>query len=174
MDDESEENLSYYHGQVFAMVGANFDHNRICTNLLVHFASELADKCHALGASMRVQAESQRHYTYPDVAVVCGEPEFLDEEKESTLANPVLIAEVLSKSTGSFDRGDKFASYRKICTLRHYLMVSQYEIKVEHFFKNDSGRWELEEQDSLEGVLRFSSLGCDLPVENIYKGVGKR
>lgn len=171
MDDASEEKLTFYRGEIFAMVGARFEHNQICTNIGAHFNTVLPESCFIVGAAMRVQVEEETHYTYPDIAVVCGPPEFLDAQKRNTLLNPVLIAEVLSKSTQSFDRGDKFASYRKIDTLKHYLLVDQYAVHIEHFYKNTRGHWELAEKHRLDDVLELTHIACDLPVREIYRRI---
>ncbi len=173
LDDESEERLTFFHGEIFAMVGASFEHNQICTNIGAHFNRVLPESCYTVGGSMRVQVEARKHDTYPDVLVVCGEPEFLDAEKRTTLLNPLLIAEVLSTSTRNFDRGDKFASYRNIETLKHYLLVSQYAFHVEHFYQNDQGRWELEEKTDPEETVFLDHLDCDLPLETIYRRIGR-
>ncbi len=171
MDDGSDEKLTYYNGEVFAMVGARLEHNQICTNVGSHFNSVLPESCYIVGAAMRVQVEAGKHDTYPDVAVVCGKTEFLDDEKRTTLLNPVLIVEVLSKSTQSFDRGDKFASYRKISSLKHYILVDQYSVHVEHFYKNDRGQWELEEKTKADDILILKHLDCELPLKEIYKRI---
>lgn len=171
LDEGSEEPLTFYDGEVFAMVGARLEHNQICTNIGGHFNDRLPDSCFVVGATMRVQVEPGKQYTYPDVALVCGETDFLDPSKRDTLRNPILIAEVPSPSTQSFDRGDKFAGYRKIPTLSHYLLVSQFQVQVEHFFKNDRGHWELEEKDRLGDALHFPDLNCDLPLRAIYRRI---
>ncbi len=171
LDDESEEKLAFYHGEIFAMVGASFAHNLICTNLIVHLNDRLPDSCYFFVADMRVQVEKKKHDTYPDVVVVCEEPEFLDNETKNTLLNPYLIVEVLSKSTQSFDRGDKFLSYRKIGSLKHYILVDQYRVHVEHFFKNERGHWELEEKESSGESIKLKDLGRELNMDAVYKRI---
>lgn len=171
MDEGSEEKLIFYQGEVFAMVGARFEHNQICTNIGAHFNTALPDSCYVLAGTMRVQAEEKKHHTYPDVAVVCGEPEFTDSQKRNTLLNPVLIVEVLSPSTQSFDRGDKFVSYRKIKSLKHYILVSQYAVHIEHFYKNDRGQWVLEEKADLADALQLKALDCELPLKAVYRRI---
>jgi Uma2 family endonuclease len=123
------------------------------------YATDLRLKVHASGL-----------YTYPDVVVVCGEPQF-DDDQRDTLVNPTLIVEVLSESTQDYDRGGKFAQYRKIPSFAEYVLVAQDECHVEHFMKQTDGLWLLSENDRLEDVLTLSSIEGTLRLSNIYEKV---
>ena len=101
---------------------------------------------------------------------VCGEPSFTDDYRD-TLLNPVLIVEVLSKSTEAHDRGFKFGQYRTEESLREYVLVSQYEPRVEIFRRLSDGEFKLSESVGLDATCRFASLGCEVPSFEIYRGV---
>jgi Uma2 family endonuclease len=118
-------------------------------------------------ADLRVRASAEGLYAYPDVVVVCSEPIFIDAELD-TLANPVLIVEVLSDTTKNYDRGEKFENYRSNESLREYVLVAQDKVHVEHYARQDDGTWVLTETNSMLAVLSLNSVGCELPVSEIY------
>ena len=105
-------------------------------------------------------------YTYPDVVAVCGERQFLDAEVD-TLLNPTLIGEILSPSTESYDRGKKFGHYRQLASLQEYVLVSQDQVLVERFTRQGD-EWLLTEFNSLDDTLRLASIGCEIPLREIY------
>jgi Uma2 family endonuclease len=160
----------YYDGEIFALAGANDNHNAISVNIVVTLHLALKGKrCFVYTNDMRLRVSSKK-YTYPDVMVVCGKKQFLDE-KHDTLLNPILIAEVLSHSTETYDRGDKFASYRTIPTFQEYLLVAQDRPHVEKFNKNAEGLWVLSEASGMEGMIELTSIRCTLPLSDIYAEV---
>ena len=106
--------------------------------------------------------------SYPDIVVICGEPEYHDKHKDIVL-NPTVIIEVLSESTAEFDRGVKFMRYRNFNpTLTDYILVSQDEPLIEHYSARENGDWLLKEYDGLEAVLRIDSIDCSLDLADIY------
>ena len=109
-------------------------------------------------------------YTYPDV-MVCPKPIQLQTGRQDTVTNPCLIAEVLSRSTQSYDRGDKFLAYRTIPDLQEYLLIDQYRIHVEHYVKTGGNQWLLSEYDDLSISLNLQSLGIELAIADIYEDV---
>jgi Uma2 family endonuclease len=119
---------------------------------------------------MRVRVPPADLYTYPDVVVACGEPRFEDNELD-TLLNPALIADVLSKSTESYDRGAKFAAYRTLPSFTEYLIVAQGRVHVEHSIRQPDGSWLLTETDDLGASLVLSSVGCTLALTDAYDRV---
>jgi Uma2 family endonuclease len=108
-------------------------------------------------------------YTYPDLLVVCGEPQLADEHTDMLL-NPTLIVEVLSESTEAYDRGKKFEHYRTLDSLTDYLLVAQDEARIEHFTRREGG-WLLTEARGLDGVLALPSIGCELRLAEVYERV---
>jgi Uma2 family endonuclease len=119
---------------------------------------------------MRVRVPATGSYTYPDVVVACGEPEFEDDYLD-TLLNPVVIIEVLSASTASYDRIKKFGYYRTIDSLDEYLLVAQDEYKIEQYVKQPDGRWLLADIKSLEATAEMPSIQCMLPLADVYDKV---
>ncbi len=166
----AEYKSEYYRGEVFAMAGAGNNHNVITGNLIGLLYSRLRGKgCTVYPSDMRLHIPETGLYTYPDVMVVCGRKEFVDEKKD-TLTNPVLIVEVLSGSTESYDRGRKFGFYRSISFLCEYLLVDSQRVIAERYLKNEAGLWELHESPGLSGVVQLASVGVDLPLQEVYDG----
>ena len=159
----------YYNGEVFAMSGGSRDHVLIAGNCQMALRDALRSKdCLVFQSDLRVHIPSSNLYTYPDVVVVCGEEKYLDTQKD-TLVNPVLLVEVLSASTESFDRGQKFEFYRSIASLQEYALVAQDRVSVEVFRKNDEGHWVLYEAE--EGTIEMASVGCTLKLDDLYAHV---
>ena len=156
---KAPEKHAFYRGEIFAMAGASREHNLIAGNIFAELRQQLKNRrCEAYVGDMRVRVDSLGLYTYPDVVVVCGEPEFANEDVD-TLLNPVLLIEVLSESTEDYDRGMKFKQYRQLPSLKEYLVVSQTEPLIEHFVRRGDTYWELSEVRGLEQKLSLSSVG---------------
>jgi Uma2 family endonuclease len=164
----AETKSEYLRGGVFAMSGASRKHNLVATNVAAELRQQLRDReCEVYQSDMRVKISSTGLYTYPDVTVVCGEPEFEDEEVD-TLLNPKVIVEVLSPSTADYDRGGKFTHYRRLPSLREYVLISQDRPLVEHYVRQGQDEWLLTENSSLEEILVLPSLQCRLPLSEVY------
>jgi Uma2 family endonuclease len=161
----------YVDGEIFAMTGASRKHNLICLNVSAELREQLKGKpCEVYPGKMRVKAPAARSYVYPDVVVVCGEPQFEDDYLD-TLLNPTVVVEVLSKSTESYNRLAKSAYYRTIASLTEYLLVAQDEYRVEQYVKQADQRWLLADVVSLENEIELRSLDCSLPLRAIYERV---
>ncbi len=119
---------------------------------------------------MRVRIPATGLYTYPDVVVVCGGPEFEDEYID-TLLNPTLIVEVLSGSTAAYDRGQKFGHYRSIESLTEYLLVAQDECRIEQFVKQSDRQWRVTDSCSLESTIELAFVPCTLQLKEVYDKV---
>jgi Uma2 family endonuclease len=107
------------------------------------------------------------NYVYPDIVIYCGDAEFEDNEFD-TLTNPMIIMEILSESTEAFDRGKKFAYYRKIPTLQEYILISQTEYHVEQYIRSDDSKWEYRSYEGAGQILKMESVQCELPLSEIY------
>ena len=167
LERASDTKHEYYQGEIFAMTGASLSHNRIVVNLLKLLGNSLNERdCEVLAGDMRVKVPTGL-YTYPDLTVVCGEPQ-LEDEAFDTLLNPKLIVEVLSQSTEAYDRGEKFAQYRTIESLEQYMLVSQQRYRVEVFTKEEDGRWVLSDAGGLDAGIELPVFGCTLPLEEVY------
>ena len=161
----------YFDGEVFAMSGGTFPHGTIIINLASEFHQALKGRsCTVTSNDVRLRVGSARLYTYPDISIVCGEPKFADDQKD-TLLNPTMIVEVLSTSTEAHDRGLKFGQYRTIESLQEYVVVSQYEPRVEKFRRQSAGDWLMTECVGLSATCRFESVDCEIPLSEIYYNV---
>ncbi len=164
---QAQRKSEYYNGEIFAMAGASRKHNLIVTNLAGELSQQLKGKpCEVYSSEMRTRIPNGP-YVYPDVVAVCSEPQFEDEGL-NTLTNPLVVIEVLSESTADFDRGTKFHYYRQIASLREYIVVDQTEPHVERFSRGSGDVWQLEDVTGLSAVLTVESLGCSLPLSEIY------
>lgn len=171
LERAAEYKNEYVNGEIFAMTGASRKHNLIAGNVIGELRQQLKGKpCEVYPGEMRVKAPRARSYVYPDVVVVCGEPQ-LEDSYLDTLLNPTLVIEVLSKSTESYNRLAKSAYYRTIESLIEYLLVAQEEYRVEQYVKQEDGRWLLSDVRSLESVIELKSIGCSLALRELYDRV---
>jgi Uma2 family endonuclease len=161
----------YFAGAVFAMSGVTRAHSLISGNLFAALHAQLRGRpCEPHASDMRVRVSETGLYTYPDVFVVCGEPEFEDAEVD-TLLNPTLIVEILSPSTEAYDRGDKFAHYRTIPSLREFILVSQDRPRIERFVRQEDDTWLLAETSGLEATVTLAAIRCELRLAEVYERV---
>lgn len=170
MENAAVEKSEYYQGEIFAMAGAKLAHNIITRNILVQLANKLkGTSCQPFNSDFRVHIEKNTLFTYPDLSVVCGEIKTLNND-EMNLLNPTVLIEVLSKSTKSYDRGDKFKLYRDIPTLKEYILVDSLSLNVESFRLNGNNLWQLEEFKTVGQVLSIPTLQLSIPLSDIYDG----
>jgi Uma2 family endonuclease len=171
LEREAEYKSEYFNGEIFAMTGASRRHDLIAVNILASLHGQLKNRsCEIYPSDMRVKVSPAGLYTYPDVSIVCGEPLF-DGKQKDTLLNPTVLVEVLSKSTASYDRGEKFEQYRKLDSLTDYLVVAQNKYHVEHYTRQPDSRWLLSETEDLQQTIHLSSIECDLALADIYDKV---
>ena len=160
----------YIHGEIFAMSGASNAHNIITVEITTELNIQLRPRgCFVYSGDMRVRTSRTGSYFYPDVTVVCDKPQFEDNVFD-TLLNPILVVEVLSPSTEVYDRGEKFAHYQELASLREYILVSQDRIRVEHYRLIET-QWVGKEFHTPEDVLLLDSIECELPLRDIYTRV---
>jgi Uma2 family endonuclease len=167
LERKAEHRSEYLNGQIIAMSGASREHNVIALNLAREISGRLrGGPCETYVSDMRVRVLPTGLYTYPDVVVVCGDRRFEDDCLD-TLLNPTVIVEVLSPSTESYDRGRKFGHYRHVESLREYVLVAQDRPAVEHYTRRD-GEWVLTDVTGPDAVLRLASVGCEVPLSEVY------
>lgn len=170
-EDQSDTKHQLYNGEIFAISGATLNHNIIASYTSFALMNAFKNKpCIVTGADLKVQIERSNLFTYPDVSIFYGEPEFY-KNRNDTITNPFLIVEVLSDSTEAFDRGKKFELYRTLESLEHYILISQKEIHVEYFYKNEKSNWELEEFKAMKDFFKIHNLGVEISLEEIYSKV---
>ena len=168
IERKAEYKSEYFGGEVFAMAGAKRRHNVIAWNIGGELRQHLKGRnCEAYPADMRVFVPQTGLYTYPDLVVVCGEPQFQDNAFD-TLLNPILIIEVLSDTTETYDRGKKFQHYRSIEILQEYVLVSQDEARIEKYVKRGDGFWLLSEAVGLDSEIEFASIECRIALAEVY------
>lgn len=170
LERASEMKHEYLDGEMFAMTGASRNHNRIAVDTGTDLAAQTEDQgCEVFICDMRIRTPSDL-FTYPDISVVCSEARFEDTELD-TLLNPVVIFEVLSRSTESYDRSTKLSHYRTIPSLAEVVFIAQDRAHVEQWVRQADGQWLVREIDGMGKNLDLPSIHCTLPLARIYRRV---
>jgi Uma2 family endonuclease len=160
----------YIDGRIVAMTGTSAPHNFIAGSIYSEILRQFTGRsCHIYIGDVRVKFGRASNYTYPDVMAVCGAPVYEDNVVD-TLTNPALIVEVLSPGTEAYDRGDKFTGYQALDSLREYVLVSQNQVKVEQFVRQGAF-WVYSALTDVNATVHFESIGCSLPLSEIYSRV---
>lgn len=172
LERTSEERFEFWNGEVFCMSGAGVEQERIRPNMLVQLTLEIGGRgCEAFASNLRIKVPAAPPYRYADLSALCGEARFEEVGGVDGLTNPQLIVEVLPPSTETYDRVDKFTHYKSIPTFCEYLLVAQHRPHVTHLYKQSDATLIYAEANGLEATLSLSSLGCELPLSEIYRGV---
>jgi len=167
LEEASETKHELVDGEIFAMAHGTPEHGRLAMRLARLLGNALEGRpCEVFSSDVRVRVLATGLATYPDVSVVCGRIE-IDPENRNTITNPIVLVEVLSDSTESYDRSTKLAHYRKIESLRDYLLVAQHEARIEHYRRNDDGTWTLRDV-SPPDLVRLS-IGVEVSVAEVYR-----
>ena len=171
IERRAEIKSEYVDGVIYAMAGASPNHNIVLSNLITELNLPLRPTpCLVFPIDMKVRIPDRRKYLYPDVSVVCRQPVYADDEKD-VLLNPLLVIEILSESTASYDRSRKFLWYQQIESLEEYVLVSQDEPLVETYYRQPDGTWTYTKLDSLDATLTLRSVNCALPLQTVYSKV---
>ena len=169
LEREAETRSEFLDGEVFAMAGASPEHVLIVSNLTSTLDAALAERpCVVFSSDQRVRVDTTGLHAYPDLAVACQGLRF---DEDDCLLNPVVLIEVLSKSTQDYDRGSKFAHYRTLTSLVDYVLVAQDRPYVEHFSRQSAGQWllrEIEGEDEGTEIV-LGSIGVRLPLSHVYR-----
>jgi Uma2 family endonuclease len=168
---QAEVKHEYLRGDVWAMAGGTPEHGALAASVIALLGSALRGKpCRIFSSDVRIRVQATDLSilaTYPDASVVCGRLELAPED-DRAIINPVLLVEVLSDSTEAYDRGQKFAHYRRIPSLREYLLVSQHEPRLELFRRGQGESWELFEAGPGQS-LTLSSVDAVLETDEVYR-----
>jgi len=162
----------YLDGFIRAMSGGSLNHSRITVNLTTFLSNIIEEKkksCSVFNSDAKVYVEKANSFVYPDVTVVCGDIEI--GEHEESIANPILIVEVLSKSTGAYDRGEKFRKYRSLPSFKEYVLIDQDQPIVDTMYRKDSSYWRMSCTIGLEKSVKLYSLDIEVPMAAIYKNI---
>ena len=161
----------YRNGEIVSMTGGTPEHNDIAGNLYVLLKLALKGQNYrAFYTDQRLWIPERNLYTYPDVMVL-EKPLQLQSGRKDTIINPCFVAEVLSKSTQDYDRGEKFVSYRTMETFKEYLLIDQYSIHVEHYVKTSAHQWLLSEYSDPAVTLSFNTFEVQIQIADLYEGV---
>ena len=170
LEAQSEVRHEFFEGEVFAMAGASIAHNTIAQNFILKLRPALRGKnCRVQIEAVRLAVEEGRHYTYPDVMVSCDPA---DQRESQQLHLPILIVEVLSPSTEAYDRGLKFNQYKKLPSLRHYLLVSQTTWLVEWYQLTEYGAWAHTAMAEANDALAIPEMGLAMTLAEVYEEAG--
>ncbi len=168
LERTADHRSEYIDGYVVAMAGGSEPHNVIVGNLVTLLNVHLREEpCRVFPSDMKVHRVDTTRYFYPDVTVVCGESRFVDDNKD-VLLNPILLIEVLSDDTESFDRGTKFKSYLRLDSLFEYVLVSQSSPVVERYSRQDTGDWLYSRLEGLDQTVTFTSVGLIAKLADIF------
>lgn len=171
LEETAEFKHEYRDGDIIPMSGGTTNHNQIAGN--AYFQLKLAlrgQKYRLFIGDVRLWMADYRLYTYPDLMVIKGDVIY-HENRTDTVLNPLLIVEVLSQSTGSYDRGDKFKYYRSIPELQEYILIDQYQYSVEQFVKTETGKWQVNFYESADSILTLSTLDFSINLTDLYEQV---
>ncbi len=171
LEEQAESKSEYQDGAIVPMAGGTTNHNEIAGNFYVNLKFGLRKQNYRVYiGDVRLWIPRYRVYTYPDVMIIKGEPIYADKGT-TTVTNPILIAEVLSKSTQNDDQGDKFAYYRSIPEIEEYILISQKQYHVMQYSKTEAGKWLLSEYETENTTIQLSSVNFELDLSEIYTGV---
>jgi Uma2 family endonuclease len=169
-EEHSEFRHEFYQGELFAMAGGTTNHNR-----LVNRGRSIAERtflprgCDVFSETVKLEVIKNEYYPYPDVMITCNR---MDLSAKYIIKFPSLIIEVLSHSTESRDRGWKFARYKKIPTLKYYVLVSQTSVYVEVFTRIEGiDIWKYQSYDTIEAVIDFDEIDFKLPISEMYQNI---
>ena len=171
LETAAESRSEYLNGQITPMAGGKPNHNQLAINLTSTINYSIRKKPYRVFMSdLRLWIPDCRLYTYPDVMVVAT-PLIFAENRQDTITNPIVIAEILSDSTEKYDRGDKFRMYRTIPSFQEYLLISQTAMQVEKFSKNEVNQWVLSEYEGKDAKINFNSFEFEIKLDELYDRV---
>jgi Uma2 family endonuclease len=167
-EEQAAERSEYLDGRTFLMAGGSPQHNLLITSLVRDLGNSFRQRpCVVFSSDQRIKVSATGLYTYPDVVALCGDMQL----EKTTLLNPQLLIEVLSDTTAAYDRGEKFAHYRRVESVQDYVLVSQDEVLVEHFTRQPGGLWLYSASSDPCDALRLPGLGVEIALADIYDKV---
>ncbi len=172
-EERSEELHEYYDGIITKLPMARTPHNIISTNLAIELslAFRAANKdYYVLTGQQLVYLPKLNISLYPDVVVVCETPQYFDNN-EVLLINPILIIEVLSRSTGKYDRTDKFDKYKTLNSFKEYALIDQKKCFIETRFREEPDLWREKKYTELTDSVYFKSVDCHIDMSMIYRKI---
>ncbi|QSV68172.1 MAG: Uma2 family endonuclease [Aphanizomenon flos-aquae DEX188] len=171
LEEQAEYRSEYRDGEIIAMTGGTTNHNKIALNFAASLKYGLRKKNYDVYISdVRLWILRYRQHTYPDVMIIQGEPIYATENN-TTVMNPLLIAEVSSKSTSNYDQSDKFMYYRSIPEFKEYILINQYQYHVMQYVKTNDSKWIFTELESESDILTLQTIDFQIALSEIYEQV---
>ncbi|MGB1205389.1 MAG: Uma2 family endonuclease [Chitinophagales bacterium] len=170
-EQENHTKYEYHNGKIFALAGGTLHHGLLCGNIYAELRSHLKTKkseCKPFTSEIKLRIKTRNSFVYPDAMMICGKIETSQQDKNA-VTNPILVVEVLSKSTANYDRGDKFFLYRQIPSLREYVLISQDKPQVDVFYKKqNTDLWQITRFEGLENAILLQSLNLKIAMSDLY------
>jgi len=171
LEEAADSKSEYHNGIIYTMAGGSFNHDMISGNVYAALHSfARSGSCLAFTSNMKLKIEAHNLYLYPDAMLIGGKPKF-EKNRTDVVLNPIILVEVLSKSTESYDRGKKFEFYRTLATVQEYLLIDQERLYVEHYHKLHMGRWEYTIVLDFDETVKLQSIQLEIPIRLIYEQV---
>jgi Uma2 family endonuclease len=170
-EESAQEKHEYENGEIFAMSGGTFIYGLISGNMITALNNALNGKnCSTVGSDVKVGVQEYDSFVYPDAMVICGKIEYA-EGRRDVIKNPVLIVEVLSDSTESYDRGRKFKKYQSLPSFREYVLMLQHEPIIETYFRQDDQHWLYTLTEGLDAAIQLQTIDGRLKLSDVYQRV---
>ena len=170
IEETADEKSEFHDGEIIPIEAATYRHSVISSNFQGALQQVLRKKkknCRVSDGSVKVYFPEYNHGGYPGISVVCGKPEFWQNDQR-IIVNTIMVAEVLSPSTEDYDRGGKFARYRSLPSFREYVLIFQDEPKIETWYKLEENVWRISRFEGLEAVMKLDSLDCEISLGDIF------
>lgn len=176
LETEQREGVKYEYdrGSISAMAGGSINHGLLCGNVYSELRGifrQTSTPCTAFNSDIKLYIAKRDCYVYPDTMVVCGDIQETNEAPEA-VTNPIVVVEVLFKNTADYDRGEKFQKYRQVPSLQEYVLVEQYKVQVEVYYrKPDLDLWKISTYAGFDSAVRLESLGIEVKMGDLYVDV---
>lgn len=171
LERKAVEKTELHEGLLITMTGASIKHNQVVSNLIISIGTHLKGKsCSVYPSDLRVHIPINNSFTYPDLTILCGKPELLDDQLDTVL-NPSVIIEVLSPSTENYDRGNKFFIYQQIHSLKEYILVNSVLSMVQVITKKEDGLWKFETITDLKASFFIKTIAVEISLQEVYDKV---
>ncbi|MEM8523530.1 MAG: Uma2 family endonuclease [Bacteroidota bacterium] len=175
LEESSAERYEYEDGIIRAMSDGTINHSTLGTNMvtLLNNGANLKSKnCRPFNSDLRVRVERGNSFVYPDAMLICGDIE-TSEQDPNAVTNPILVVEVLSKSTERYDRSDKFRKYCSLSSFKEYILIDQYRPIVDILYREDAAYWKMTSAIGLDKSFYLHTLDLEVQMVDLYKGTQK-
>ena len=172
-EEKATDKHEFYNGQIIKMPNAKFNHNLIAANTVCAIKinlKPLSNKYFVLGEGQKIYIEAENTAVYPDALVICEAPQYY-ENLEYVIVNPLLIVEILSRSTSGYDRAGKFDLYKMLPSFKEYVLIDQRKASVETRFKEEEDLWRIKTETNIENEITLRSIGINISLSDIYENI---